>query len=399
MSALEGLRVLDLSLAEAGPVCGQWLAWYGADVVKVQLPPETEVDRAVAESGLYEANNMNKRSLALDLRRPEGLDILLRMVPRFDVLIENFRVGVAERMGFGYEELREIHPGLIYCSIKGFGRTGPYRDYPVFDPVGQAAGGAMAQTGFPDGPPIRSNYTVADHITGTAAVGGVLAAYTKRLRTGEGDLVELSMQEAQMSMLRSVLCMEAPDGSPIERRGSRMTPPTDVYPCTPFGPNDYVQLTVPGDRLFDRFAIAIDQPDLVVDERFSSHEARRANGEALWEIVAEWTRERTKWEAMDHLAAHGVPASAVFDNVDLLTNHHLREREAMVDIEHPRRGARTVVGNPVRLHQSPVAIEAAPSIGEHTVELLEQELGLTADEIATLEEQGVIDPSAGRMTG
>ena len=390
MAALEGVKVLDLSQAESGPLCAQWLAWYGAEVVRVELPAPDDISSAALEGALHLANNMNKKSMVLDYRIEEGRDLLKRLVPRFDVLVENARPGVLDGMGLGYESLRESHPPLVYCTITGFGLTGPYRDYPAFDPVAQAAGGAMAVTGERDGGPLRSNFTVADSISGTVAAMGVLAAYVRRLRTGEGDRVEVSMQEAQMSLLRSVLLMEAPGGQLINRRGNTMWPPTDLYPCTPFGPNDYVQITAPGDRFVDRLAIAIGRPDLVADERFDTHEHRRHNGPAMWEIIAEWTRGRTKWEAMDTLAANGVPASAVIDNVDMRTNPHLVARGAIVDVEHPDRGTTTVVGNPVRTLHSTVPIAAAPRIGDHTVQVLTDELGLSPDEIDDLATRRIV---------
>jgi formyl-CoA transferase len=389
MAALTGLRVLDISQAEAGPLCAQWLAWYGADVMRVELPASPGVPAAAREGGLYLANNMNKRSVVLDYRTAEGRELLARLVPRVDVLVENSRPGVLDGLGLGYDVLRTLHPPLIYCSITGFGRSGPYRDYPAFDPVAQAAGGAMAVTGEAGGQPLRCNFTVADTVSGTIAVTAVLAAYVRRLRTGEGELVELSMQEAQLSMLRSVLLMESPDGRLVERRGSRMTPPTDLYPCAPFGPNDHVHITAPGDRFFDRVAVAIGRPELVADERFDTHEHRLRNGPALWEIVAEWTRQHTKWEAMDTLAAAGVPASAVIDNVDMRTNPHLVERGAFVEVDHPERGTTRVVGIPVRTGASTVVPCAAPRIGEHTVEVLRDELGLSTSEVDDLLARGI----------
>jgi formyl-CoA transferase len=388
-SALEGLRVLDFSQAESGPVCAQWLAWYGAEVVRVDLPL-AELPSELLDTPLYLANNMNKRSVLLDYRSDEGRDLLHRMVPRFDVVVENFRLGVAERSGIGYETLRALHPPLIYCTIKGFGLTGPYASYPSLDPAAQAASGAMSMTGFRDGPPTRARYVAADHVTGSVATSAVLAAYVRRLRTGLGEHIELSMQEAMMGMLRSMILIDSPQHQLMGRVGNKMTPPTDLYPCHPGGPNDYVMIVAPGDRFFDRVAITIDRPELLADERFARHEHRVRNGRALWEIVAEWTRQHTKWEAMDAFAGHGVPASAVFDTDDLRTNPHLVEREAKIEVTHPVRGSTEVVNNPVRM-DSAVPVRAAPKHGEHTAEVLTAELGLTGDEIDALAHRGVID--------
>lgn len=389
MTALEGMRVLDLGQAESGPACAQSLAWFGADVVRVDPPPPKGVSPALLESALWLTNNMNKRSVVLDYRSAEGLALVHRLVERFDVVVENMRTGLADALGLGYETLRTINPALIYCSIKGFGTTGPYASYPAFDPVAQATGGGMSMTGERDGPPLRANYVVADHVSGLFAANGVLAAWIRRLRTGEGDRVEISMQEAQMSLVRSTLAIEAPFGPVVKRRANRMSVPTDLYPCAPGGPNDHVHITTPGDRLFDKLAIAIGRPELVTDERFATHEMRQRHGKELWAIVAEWTRQRTKWEAMDHLATHGVPAGAVFDSVDLRENPHLVERGAFADVSHPTRGPLQVVNHAVRTEHSTVPLQASPRFGEHTESLLATELGLTDAQIDDLVVSGV----------
>jgi formyl-CoA transferase len=389
LTALEGMRVLDLGQAESGPACAQSLAWFGADVVRVDAPPSNGVPAALLESALWLTNNMNKRSVVVDYRAPEGLALVHRLVERFDVVIENMRTGLADVLGLGYGALRAINPALIYCSIKGFGTTGPYASYPAFDPVAQATGGGMSMTGAKDGSPLRSNYVVADHVSGLFAANGVLAAWIRRLRTGEGDRVEISMQEAQMSLVRSTLAIEAPFGPVVKRRGNRMSVPTDLYPCAPGGNNDHVYITAPGDRLFDKLAIAIGRPALVTDERFATHEVRQRHGKELWAIIAGWTRERNKWEAMDHLATHGVPAGAVFDSVDLRENPHLVERGAFVDVSHPTRGPMHVVNNAVRTDHSTLPPQPAPRFGEHTDSVLAAELGLSTGQIDDLVARGV----------
>lgn len=383
MNALSGMKVLDLSQFESGPSCAQWLGWYGADVVRVDAPP---VPGRQALNALNLANNQNKRSIAIDLRGDEGKDVVHRLAAWADVVVENYAVGVAEKLGVGYEQLKAVNPAIVYCTIKGFGVTGPYRNALAFDPVAQAAGGAMSVTGDADGPPMRSGYVVADNVSGTTAATGVLAAYIHRLRTGEGQLVEISMQEAVLSMMRSSILMAPQPGGPIPRRGNRMTPPTDLYPCAPGGPNDYVQITAPDARLCDRVAAAIGHPAFTSDPRFASAEARRTNGDALWKIVSAWTRQRDKWTAMDELTAAGVPASAVFAGEDLEQNPHLIARDALVRLSHPNRADTTVVANPVRLHATPTTHVASPDPGEHSREILIDVLGMDprrADEIVS----------------
>lgn len=389
-TALPAMRVLDLSMAESGPSCAQTLAWYGADVIKVDLPPPAGVPVAALETGLYLANNMNKRSILLDYKQPAGLELLIELVGMADVLIENFRTGAADGLGFGQARLCAVNPGLIFCSIKGFGSDGPRRAYPAFDPIAQAASGAMSVTGDPDGPPTRTGYMVGDNSSGMVACTAILAAYVRKLRSGEGEFIDISMQEALMGVMRSHLVMESADGRLVKRRSNRMTPPTDLYPCAPGGPNDHVHITPPGDKLFDRLAIAIGRPELVVDERFATHDTRLHHGRELWTIVAEWTSVRTKWEAMDELATSGVPASAVYDSDDLRRDPHLVARRAMVTVEHPVRGATEVTNNPVRNGSLTVELSAAPRPGEHTAELLTELLGRSAPEVAALVAGGVV---------
>jgi formyl-CoA transferase len=388
--ALKGMRVLDLSMAEAGPVCAQWLAWYGADVVRVDCPLDLRIPLEMMEIGLHLANDMNKRSIFLDYKQPEGLALLHRLVPRFDVVVENFRTGVMDGHGLGYEALKAIHPSVIYVAIKGFGTTGPYKDYGALDPIIQAASGAMSITGETEGPPLRTGYVAADHITGTVAATAILAAYVRKLRDGEGDYIEVSMQEAMLGMLRSMILIDSPNGQFMRRVGNSMGPPTNAYPCQPFGPNDWVMICSPGDKLFDRCAIAIDQPELVSDERFSSVKRRNRNRAELYEVIAAWTRERTKWEAMEIFASNGVPASAVFDIDDVRANEHVAARDAIIHVDHPSRGTYEVVNNPVRM-SSTVPLKASPKYGEDTVSVLMDELGLTADQIDEFATRRVVD--------
>lgn len=388
MTAVQGMRVLDISQFESGPFCGQTLAWFGAHVVKIDPP----LPAGTGESPLHLANNHNKLSLALDLRKQEGLEIFYELVPKFDIVIENFAVGQAEKIGVGYDKLRTLNPGLIYCTIKGFGLTGPYRMQRAFDPVTQAASGAMSLTGFADHPPMRVGFVVSDAVSGLTAAAGLLAAWIQRQRTGEGQLVEVSMQEAMLNLVRSTLVgrESQPDGV-VPRRGTRMTPPTDTYPCQPFGAADYVQITAPTDDLFNRVMIAIGRTELSLDERFSGGpEARKANGDALCEEVARWTRQRSKWQAMAELGAAGVPASAVFDSADIFASQHLNERAAIAEVEHEVRGKARLPGHGVRLHGAPVAITAPPMNGDDSADVLRDELGLSPETLRRLSEAGII---------
>ncbi len=330
MPALDGVKVLDLTQYEAGTTCTQYLAWFGADVVKVERPGIGDPGRSVAGGGrdsLYFLSfNNNKRSAAIALDTDEGRELFLRMVPRFDVVVENFTLGTMEKLGLGYDVLKAVNPAVIYATIKGFGTTGPRREYKCFDMVAQAAGGTFSVTGEADGPPTRPGATFADTGSGVHAALGVLGAYIERLRTGRGQVVEIAMQEVVANFMREPMAQREWRGNPIGRRGSRTVMPTDLYPCAPGGPNDYVYIMVVTTRMWDCLAVALDMPELGLDPRFATIRDRNQNGDALWEIISGWTRQRTKWEAMEHLAAAGVPCSAVYDSDDIFRDEHLQAR-------------------------------------------------------------------------
>lgn len=395
MAALDGMRILDLTQWEAGTTCTQALAWLGAEVVKVEPPGKGDPGRT-AEGGDLDALyfvgfNHNKRSVALDLKQAEGREVFLRLLPLFDVVVENYTLGAMERFGLDYEVLKAHHPGIIYATIKGFGNSGPYADYKCFDPIAQAAGGILSVTGERDGPPLRPQATFGDTGTGANLAMGIMAAYIQRQRTGEGQVVEVSMQESMINFMRTMLSFRPryEDGV-VRRRGNRAISPTNLYPCAPGGPNDYIMVMVVTDRMWDALITAIGRPELGTDERFSTVRARLENGDALDEEVSAWTRQHTKFEAMEYLAAHGVPASAVFDTRDILEHPHLLERGQVVAYEHPTRGEMRVPAPPIHLSDSEVALQPAPLLGEHTVEVLQEKLGLSAEEIERLEAAGVI---------
>lgn len=394
MAALDGLKVLDLTQYEAGTTCTQYLAWLGADVVKVERPGVGDPGRHVAGKGrdsyYFLSFNNNKKSLALALDTPEGRDLFLHLVPRFDVVVENFSLGTMEKLGLSYETLAAINPAIIYATIKGFGTTGPYAEYRCFDMVAQAAGGAFSVTGTPDGPPMRPGATFGDTGSGVHTALGILAAVLQRQKTGRGQVVEISMQEVIANFMREPMAQREWRDSPIQRRGNRTVVPTDLYPCAPGGPNDYVYIMVVTSRMWDALVAAIDRPELGLDPRFATVRDRHANGDALWEIIAEWTRQRTKFEAMEHLAAHGVPCSAVFDTEDILASRHLRARNMIRTINHPTVGEFQLLGPPIHLSDSEVELQPAPLLGQHTAEVLTAELRLTPGDLADLAARGII---------
>ncbi|HVS63353.1 MAG TPA: CoA transferase [Thermoanaerobaculia bacterium] len=397
MPALDGMRVLDLTQYEAGTACTQALAWLGAEVVKIERPNTGDPGRGLA--GLYDFEdseyfinwNSNKRSVCLALDTAEGRQLLLDLVPRFDVFIENFGPGVIEKLHLDYETIREIRPDVIYARIKGFGSFGPYSEYKCFDMVAQAAAGALSVTGDPEGPPIRPGPTTGDSGTGVQMALAVTAAYVQRLRTGEGQLVELSMQEAMTYFMRTTIALGSKWGTrPAPRRGNGVSALINIYPCRPFGANDYVYVMAMTDRMWETLCRAIERPDLLDDERFSEGRLRRENRDALSAEIEAWTRRHTKHEAMRILGAAGVPSSAVFDTLDLFNDPHLLERGFVHEVEHEGVGTVRLLGWPARLSRSSVEIEAAPLLGRHTAEVLQAELGLGPEEIAGLRAQGIV---------
>ena len=402
MTALDGMRILDMTQYEAGTSCTQALAWLGADVVKIERPGVGDPGRGVArgrDNSPYFINwNSNKRSFAIDLQRPEGRELLLRVLPQFDVFVENYGPGVLEKLGLTYEEMKAVHPSIIHARLKGFGTSGPYSGYKSYDMIAQAAGGAFSVTGFEGGPPTRPGYTVGDSGTGVQLALAITAAYVQRLRTGEGQQIEISMQEAVTYFMRTVLAGTDWGRNVAARRGNRTGPPTDLYPCAPGGPNDYVYIMVVTSRMWDTFCAVIDRTDFLDDPRFATGPARIEHGDELHEEISKWTRNRTKYEAMHELGAAGVPASATYDTADLYTDEHLLARDFVKTLEHPTEGEIRLLGWPPRMSASEVPLKPAPLLGEHTEEILD-DLGISAEERAQLIEDGVVSPVAEAILG
>jgi formyl-CoA transferase len=396
MPALDGLRILDMTQYEAGTSCTQALAWLGADVVKIERPRIGDPGRGVATGTEYSAYfcnwNANKRSLALDLSKPEGHALFLRMLARYDVFVENYGPGVIERLDLGYERLRAVHPPLIYAQLKGFGSSGPYAGFKSYDMVAQAAAGAFSVTGELDGPPLVPGPTTGDSGTGVQLAVAILAAYVQRLRTGRGQRIEISMQEAMTYFMRTRIALGSAWGSqPCPRTGNAQGgAPTQLYPCKPFGPNDWAFIMTVTAPHWDALCMAIERPDLIVDPRFKTGEGRLRNGRELYPEIAAWTRERTKQEVMRTLGEAGVPCSASLDTRDLFQDPHLLERDFVKRIVHPVHGEVPLLGFAPRLSESPVTLERAPLLGEHTEEVLREDLALRDSELRALREAGVL---------
>lgn len=385
MAALDGIRILDMTQYEAGTSCTQALAWLGADVIKVEAPDYGDPGRGVGRSSNIDysqyfcAWNANKRSVAINLRSEQGRDVFMKLVPRFDVFVENYGPGVIERLDIGYETLAKVHPSLIYARIKGFGTSGPYSGFRCMDMVAQAAAGAFSITGEADGPPMMPGPTTGDSGTGVQAAMAILAAYIQRERTGEGQEIELSMQEAMAYYVRTRAYIGSAWGTrATPRTGNRGgLPPVNIYPCKPFGPNDYIYLMPVNDGHWDGLCAGMDRPDLLIDPRFSGTRARVENGAALYDEISGWCAERTKYEAMEAIAGAGVPCSACLDTGELHHDKHLKARGFIHEMDLPVHGKVPMLGFAPRMSRSDFEMKRPPHLGEHTDEVLAEELGLS----------------------
>ena len=402
MPALDGLRVLDMTQYEAGTSCTQALAWLGADVVKVEAPDIGDPGRGVGRSenkdysAYFCAWNANKRSVAVNLRTEEGRALFLDLVPKFDVFVENYGPGVTEKLKITYEDLKAVHPGIIYARIKGFGTTGPYSDFRCMDMVAQAAAGAFSITGEADGPPMMPGPTTGDSGTGVQTAMAILAAYIQKQRTGVGQELEVSMQEAMIYYTRTRAFIGSQWGTQATGRNGNAggLPPVNIYPCKPFGPNDYIYLMPVNSGHWDGLCAAMDRGDLLIDPRFETNQGRVENGDALYQEIADWCSVRTKYEAMETIAAAGVPCSATLDTGELHHDKHLRERGFIHELELPVHGKVPMLGFAPQLSESSVEMTAPPRLGEHTDEVLADELGVDTARLVELREAGIIgDPA------
>ena len=399
--ALAGIRVIDFTHDQAGPSCTQMLAWLGADVIKIERPPHGDRARRLwnsdnpnLDSFFFLLLNSNKRSIVLDLKAEEGKEVARRLVGEADVVAENLGPGVMERLGLGYEAVKALNPRAIYASVKGFGSFGPYSDFKCFEPVAQATSGAMSVTGEADGPPMVNGANIGDSGTGMHLAMAILAALVQRGRTGQGQLVEVAMQEAVLNLTRVKFTPTLATGKPLARTGNRSSTGgyADLVRCSGGGPNDHVYVIVPPDNpeMFEALVEVIGRPDVRSDDRFGTPAARARNAEALTGVIERWTMEREKHEVMKALAGRGIPCGAVLDTAEVLADPHLRERGTIFDLDHPTRGRFSVIGCPVRLSDSPVAASRAPLLGEHTEDVLRTLAGYTPEEIRRLRDKAVI---------
>lgn len=389
--ALDGIRVIDMTHNQAGPACAQILAWFGADVIKLETPGKGDIARAQAGDELFFLSfNANKRGLTLNLKSEDGKALFKKLVGQSDVLLENFSPGALDRMGLGYDVLKAINPRLIYATIKGFGTYGPNSHFKAFEPIAQAMGGAMSVTGFPENPPTYIFPAIGDSGTGMHMAIGILAALQQRHLTGEGQQIEVAMQEAVLNIIRVSLRDHQRRGEAMPRVGNQLgrTVPGTTYPCKPGGPNDYVYIFCQT-QMWPSFVKATGMAHLGEDARYKTPDDRWENREALNAEVGAWTKQYTKYEVMKILGDAGVPCGACQDTADVLQDPHLIARDMIVDLEYPKYGPFKTVGCPIKLSASPAEITRPPELGEHSEEILRDLCGVTAADYARMKEEGV----------
>ena len=400
-SALAGIRVLDLAQFEAGTSCTESLAWMGADVIKVEEPTMGDQGRAAStdqkgvDSYYFMLLNANKRSVTCNLKHEKGRAMFKALLEQADVVVENFSLGVMERLGFGWEELKKINPRLIFAQIKGFAPDGPYAKFLAFDNIAQSVGGALSITGERDGRPLRPGITVGDTGTGLHCALGIMAALLQRHVTGRGQRIEVAMQDAVINFSRIAYASQALWGKAAPRVGNQSvmgtSSPSECYRCKGDGPNDYcyVYTTRAGNHHWDRILKVMGREDLLNDARFASPQERWEHREDVDALIESWMKTRTKVEAMTELGEAGVPAGAVFDTNELLHDPHLRKRGMFVTIKHPVRGDFVMPGWPVKMSESNVPITTAPLLGQHHEEIYGK-LGYTPEQIAQLRNEKAI---------
>jgi formyl-CoA transferase len=395
-TALDGIRVLDLSQYEAGPSCAETLAWLGAEVIKIEPPTGEQARYGFSEqpgvdSTFFCMLNMNKKSVTLNLKSERGREMFQTLAKTADVVIENLGPGAMERLGLGHEALAKLNPRIITASLKGFGSEGPYASYKSFEMIAQAMGGVMSVTGTADGPPTKVESGLGDTGTGLHAAIGILAAIVQRGVTGVGQRVEVAQQDVVVNLTRIHFREHYLGVSPVPRRGNQSPTavPSNTYRCRPFGPNDYVYIHVANPEMWKAFVKVLGQPELA-DPRLADRAERMARRDELEAIVESWTGKRTKHEVMALLGPAGVPCGAVLDSDEVMANEHLRGRGMIVDVEHPKRGRMSLPASPIRMSASSTEVTRAPLLGEHNAEVLGKVCGVDAEELTKLKADGVI---------
>ena len=400
MRPLEGIRICDFTWVWAGPFCTLQLAHLGADVIKIESTKRIDTVRGfvpaddqpgINRAGYFNQYNQGKRSLQLDLGTEEGRAIALKLASLSDVVTENFSAGVMQRMGLGYERLRQVKPDIIMISLSGYGGTGPLSPYISYGPAQVPMSGLASLTGYVGGPPNEVGVSYGDPNGGIHGTVAILAALWHRQRTGEGQYIDQSQWESAIAVLPEGIMAQVMNGAQPERMGNRsfLMAPHGTFRCA--GEDEWVAIACGSDEEFAALCRVMGQSDLAVDPRFATFAARKQNEDVLEAAVTAWTSGRDRWQITRDLQAAGVAAYPSMTSADLVNDPHLRERGIFVELEQPEVGMRTHVGIPWKMAGTTCAVEQpAPLLGQHTDEVLRDVLHYTDAEIAGLRERGVL---------
>ncbi len=412
--ALEGVRILDMTHVQSGPTCTQLLAWFGADVIKVERPGVGDATRGQlrdipdVDSLYFTMLNHNKRSVTLNPKTEAGKAIFAKLIESCDVMVENFAPGAIDRMGFPWEKIQEINPRMIYASVKGFG-PGPYEDCKVYENVAQCTGGGASTTGEIDGVPMVSGAQIGDSGTGLHLALGIVTALFHREKTGRGQRVTCAMQDGVLNLCRVKLrdqqrlahgplkeYPQYPNGefgaaTPRAGNASGGGQPGWIVKCKGWetDPDSYIYVITQA-AAFPALAKAVGREDWLEDPEWNTPEARLPKLDRVFGEIEKWTMTKTKFEVMDILNPLNVPCGPILSMKELAEEPSLRETGTVVEVDHPERGKYLTVGNPVKLSDSPSDVVRSPLLGEHTDEILSEVVGLSAEEIAAARDQGAV---------
>ena len=402
MAALKDIRIIDITRAMAGPYCTMMLGDFGADVIKVERPGSGDESRGwgppfvgaaygsyPGESAYFLSANRNKRSLTVNLKDPAGLKIIQKLVLISDVFIENFRTGVLDKMGLGYEDLKKDNPGLIYCSVSGYGQTGPYRERPGYDAIIQAEGGMMSITGPKEGPPSRVGIPIIDITSGMFAASAILASLYERLESGLGQHIDVSLLDTQAALLANVASNYLVGGEPPQRQGNAHP---NIAPYEPFQAKDKgFVLGAANQRQWDKLCDTIHQPGLKTDSRFLTNQHRVKNRADLIEVLNDIFKDKNAAEWLDQIQNAGLPCGPI-NSVPEVFQHPQREARGLVqEVEHGSDGKVSLTGFPYKLSRTPAEThQPPPRLGEHNREILVDLLGYSQDEMDQMLEKGII---------
>jgi formyl-CoA transferase len=413
--ALDGVRILDFTHVQSGPTCTQLLAWFGADVIKVERPGTGDITRGQlmdvkgADSLYFTMLNHNKRSITIDSKHPQGKRVLDALIRTCDVLVENFAPGALDRMGLTWEHIHKLNPRMIVASVKGFG-PGPYEDCKVYENVAQCTGGAASTTGFRDGPPLVTGAQIGDSGTGLHLALGIVTALYQRTRTGRGQRVLCAMQDGVLNLCRvklrdqqrlkhgplteySQFSEGVPFGDTVPRAGndSGGGQPGRILKCkgAPEDPNAYIYFITQA-PVWEQICDVIGEPGWKTDPEYATPKARLPKLNQIFERIERWTMTKTKFEAMEILNKYDIPCGPILSMKELAEDESLRKTGTVVEVDHPTRGKYLTVGNPIKLSDSISEVKRSPLLGEHTDEILKDVLKFSAKEIAEIKSSGAL---------